>query len=46
MNINGCVPILIYTLDTIVSKGNILTVSDGRGYLLDAAGGYSILLML
>lgn len=47
MNTNGYLSILINTLDTIVSGGNMLSSSPlVVVYLLHAAGKYCILLML
>ena len=37
MNINGYVPILINTLDTIVRRGNMVTVSGCGGYSVEVA---------
>ena len=48
MNINGYVPILINTSDSIIRVGNMPTkwFTLAVGYLLHAAGEYCILLML
>ena len=47
MNINGYVPFLINTLDTIVSWVKIYyVVTTSSGYFLHAAGKYRILLMV
>ena len=36
MNINGYTPLLIYTLGTIARWDNMLTISDGDGYSVEA----------
>ena len=47
MNINWSIPILIYTLDTIIRVGNMVSSSlQAVGHLLHDTSEYCILLML